>query len=161
MWARFNAEIAMKAYHWTFLAQPHPLPENMIAADPEAYVDWTLKSWTKTGTLEDFDPVSLETYRAQFRDPKRIKAMCDDYRAGATIDRQIDEQDKSVNKKIKVPLFFAWGRNGFPAKTEDPLGLWKEWAIHVDGQTINSGHFATEENPQAVLDCFIPFFKDT
>ena len=85
MWDRFNAEMAMKAYHWTFLAQPSPLPENMIAADPVTYIEWTLKSWTKCGTLDVFDPVALESYREQFKSPEHVHALCEDYRAGATI----------------------------------------------------------------------------
>ncbi|WP_419901990.1 alpha/beta fold hydrolase [Kiloniella sp.] len=85
MWERFNAEMALKAYHWTFLAQPAPLPENMISADPVAYLEWTLKSWTKGGNLDVFSPVSLESYSEQFRDPEHIHALCEDYRAGATI----------------------------------------------------------------------------
>jgi len=159
MWDRFNAEMAMKAYHWTFLAQPHPLPENMIAADPVAYLDWTLKSWTKTKSLNAIDPISLESYRTQFRDPKRIHAMCEDYRAGATIDRQHDMADRVNGHKIDAPLFFVWAKNGFPAQTGDPLGLWRDWAHHVEGQVIDCGHFAPEENPEAILKCLIPFLK--
>jgi len=159
MWARFNAQMAMKAYHWTFLAQPYPLPENMIAADPIAYLDWTLKSWTKGNSLEAIDPVSLKSYRKQFREPERIHAMCEDYRAGAAIDCQLDEEDRAKGHKIAAPLFFIWANNGFPAQTGDPLGLWRNWADQVEGQAIDCGHFAPEENPQAILKYLIPFFK--
>ena len=87
MWRQFNAEMALKAYHWTFLAQPHPLPETLIAADPIAYLDWTLQHWTMSKSLDVFAPQALESYRDQFRDPKRVHAMCEDYRAGDGIDR--------------------------------------------------------------------------
>ena len=55
-WASWTADLAMAAYHWTFLAQPAPLPERMIGADPVAYVEWTLAQWTLTKSLEAFPP---------------------------------------------------------------------------------------------------------
>lgn len=159
MWSSFNAEMAMKAYHWTFLAQPYPLPENMIAGDPQAYLEWTLKVWTKGQSLEAFDPVALESYREQFHSKDHIHAMCEDYRAGATIDRKHDDESRELGEKIKAPLFFAWAENGFPAQTGSPLGIWQKWAENVTGREINNcGHFVLEENPQAILDCFVPFF---
>jgi haloacetate dehalogenase len=63
MWEAFNAEMAMKAYHWSFLAQPFPLPETLIAADPIFYLEWTLRSWAKGNCLDIFDSQSLESYR--------------------------------------------------------------------------------------------------
>ena len=41
----------------------------------------------------------------------------------------------------------------------DPLGLWKVWAEDVQGKAIDCGHFAQEENPKAVTEHLIPFFK--
>ncbi|WP_299374597.1 alpha/beta hydrolase [uncultured Kiloniella sp.] len=159
MWGRFNAEMALKAYHWTFLAQPAPLPENMIKADPITYLEWTLKSWTQENSLNVFTPEALESYREQFRDPNHLHALCEDYRAGATLDRQHDEESRKNGDKIKAPLFFLWAHKGFPAKTGNPLGLWQSWAENVQGHAIDCGHFAQEENPRAVTEHLIPFFE--
>lgn len=160
MWAGFTAEMAMKAYHWTFLAQKHPMPENMIAADPIAYLEWTLKSWSKDGTLDNFDAIALESYRKQFLDPQHIHAMCEDYRAGVFVDRKLDELSRSQGQKIQAPLFFAWAEKGFPAQTGNPLGLWEEWANNVQGLAITDcGHFPHEENPTEIINCFMPFFQ--
>jgi haloacetate dehalogenase len=159
-WAAWNAELALSAYHWTFLAQPAPLPERMIGADPVAYIDWTLESWTRQKTLDAFPPAALESYRAQAREPARIAAMCADYRAGASIDRALDEADRAAGRRIGVPLRFLWAESGFPARTGDPVRLWHRWATEVTDASCVSGHFAMEENPQAVLDCFLPFFRD-
>jgi haloacetate dehalogenase len=84
--------------------------------------------------------------------------MCADYRAGATTDRAIDEADRAEGRKIAVPLMFLYGAHGFPAQTGKPGDLWKAWAEDVRTATCESGHFAMEENPQAVLDAFLPFF---
>lgn len=159
-WRAWNAELAHKAYHWTFLAQPAPLPEMLIASDPVAYIDHTLGSWTMQRTLDVFAPDALASYRRQARDPARIAAFCADYRAGATTDRALDEADKAAGRKIAAPVMFLCGRHGFPAQTGDPASHWRKWADDVRMATCESGHFAMEENPQAVLDTFLPFFRE-
>jgi haloacetate dehalogenase len=156
-WAAWNADLALAAYHWTFLAQPAPLPERMIAADPVGYVDWTLSSWTASRTLEPFNDGALQSYRAQAKDPRRVAAMCADYRAGATTDRRQDEADRTAGARIVAPLMFVYARTGFPARTGDPAGLWRAWADDVTAMPADGGHFLPEENPQALLDAFGPF----
>jgi haloacetate dehalogenase len=157
-WANWNADLGMAAYHWTFLAQPAPLPERMINADPAAYIDWTLQSWTLAKSLEPFPAESLESYRAQARDPARIAAMCADYRAGATFDRVADEADRSAGNRIQAPLHFLWADGGFPSRTGRPGAIWKDWAETVTDASCNSGHFMMEENREAVLAAYLPFF---
>ncbi|MBV0913360.1 alpha/beta fold hydrolase [Anianabacter salinae] len=157
-WDRWTADVALKAYHWTFLAQPHPLPERMIGADPVAYLDHTLKSWSLTRTLEAFTPGALDSYRRQIADPVRLHAMCADYRAGATTDRALDEADRAAGRRITAPVHFLWAKGGFPASTGDPAAIWRDWAKTVTDESCESGHFAMEENPKAVLDAFVPFF---
>mgnify|MGYP006280015989 CR=1 FL=1 len=157
-WDAWSADLALKAYHWTFLAQPAPLPERMIGADPVAYIDWTLSGWTREKSLAAFSPEALESYRAQACDPVRIAAMCADYRAGASIDRALDAADREAGRRIAAPLHFLWAEGGFPAQTGQPAGIWRRWAEHVTDGSCVSGHFAMEENPQAVLDAFLPFF---
>jgi haloacetate dehalogenase len=156
-WAAWNADLAMAAYHWTFLAQPAPFPERLIAADPVAFADHTLKSWTLRQSLDVFPAQALASYRDQITDPARIHAMCADYRAGATTDRQIDLETQAAGQRIGAPMAYLWAGHGFPARTGDPLGLWRGWARDVTGNACESGHFAMEENPAAVLALFLPF----
>lgn len=159
-WAAWTAELALKAYHWTFLAQPAPLPEQMISADPVAYIDATLQRWTRVGSLDVFSPTALASYRAQARNPARIAAMCADYRAGATVDRAQDEADRAAGLRITAPVHFLWAKTGFPAQTGDPAALWRQWADQVSDESCDSGHFVMEENPAAVIAAFLPFFRD-
>ncbi|ARU03043.1 alpha/beta fold hydrolase [Yoonia vestfoldensis] len=157
-WANWSADLALKAYHWTYLAQPAPLPERMIGADPAGYIDWTLTSWTMDKSLAVFSDAALASYRAQAADPAHLHAMCADYRAGATFDRALDEADKAAGRKIAAPLHFLWAKGGFPAQTGDPAALWRPWVGQMTDTACQSGHFAMEENPQAVIDSFLPFF---
>lgn len=159
-WANWSADLGLAAYHWTFLAQPAPLPERMIGADPAGYIDWTLGAWTLSKSLAPFSTAALNSYRAQAGDPAHLHAMCSDYRAGASIDRALDDADKQGGRTIAAALHFLWADGGFPARTGDPLGLWRSWAPHVTGQSCTSGHFAMEENPDAVLAAFLPHFTE-
>ena len=158
-WRAWDRELALKAYHWTFLAQPAPLPEGLINADGPGYIDRTLASWSLRGDLTAFAPAALASYRAQAADPARVAAMCADYRAGAGIDRDLDEADRAAGRKIAAPLHFVWAERGFPARTGDPLAIWRAWADQVSGGCIEGcGHFAMEEAPTALLAQMMPHF---
>ena len=158
MWAGMDAARAMQVYHWMFLAQPTPLPETLISAAPEVYLDHTLASWTASRSLASFTPEALAAYRAAFREPARVHAMCEDYRAGATLDRALDEADQAAGRKIAAPLLALWGGTGIPARGESPLEVWRRWAITVSGQAISGGHFLPEEAPQATTEALAAFF---
>jgi haloacetate dehalogenase len=158
MWAGMDAARAMAVYHWMFLAQPEPIPETLISAAPLAYLDHTLASWTGDGSLKSFAPEALEAYRAAYREPERVHAACEDYRAGATIDRALDEADRIAGRRIAAPLLALWGAQGIPAQGESPLAVWRRWASDVRGEGIECGHFLPEEAPKATAEALAKFF---
>lgn len=151
MWAGMDAARAIKAYHWGFLTQPFPLPETLIGANARMFLEHTLKSWTKAKTLDAFHPAALKAYSEAFEDPIRLHAMCEDYRAGAGLDRQADAQDLKNGNKISAPVLALWGEAGFPSTGTDPVTLWQELAHDVEGKALPCGHFMVEEMPQGVL----------
>lgn len=156
-WQRTNARRALRAYHWAFLAQPHPLPETLIAAHPVYYLEHTLKSWAGTRDLTPFSAEALAHYRALLKDPARIHAVCEDYRAGATIDWQTDEADLAVGRKIACPTFVLWATEYLGRGGANPLETWKAWCPDLKGAAVRSGHFLAEENPEGTLAALIPF----
>jgi haloacetate dehalogenase len=160
MWAGMDAARALSVYHWMFLAQPEPMPETLISAAAQTYLDHTLASWTGDRSLQCFSPAALAAYRAAFRDPVRVHAACEDYRAGATIDRALDAVDRAAGRRIAAPLLALWGTRGIPAKGYNPLDVWRRWAIHVGGAGIESGHFLPEEAPEATAAALIEFFRN-
>jgi haloacetate dehalogenase len=159
MWAAWGAEMALAAYHWTFLAQPAPLPERMIGADPGGFLDHTLASWTAAGDLSAFPDAALAAYRAQIAEPARVAAMCADYRAGATTDRRDDDASRAAGQRIAAPLHFVHGDAGFPARAGDAAALWRPWAERLTVSTARTGHFVMDEAPDAFLDAFVPFLR--
>ena len=160
MWNDFSVALAMKVYHWLFLAQPSPLPEMLIGRAPADYLDYTMASWTKTGDLSSFSPAALDSYRRFFSDPEHIRATCDDYRAGQTYDLYADEADFEADNQIICPMLAVWGEAGIPGQTEGPLKIWREWATDVSGLAIDAGHFVAEENPEATLAALLAFLTD-
>jgi haloacetate dehalogenase len=157
-WERINRLYALKIYHWTFLAQPHPLPETLITASSDFFLKTKMASQTKSKTLDAIDPRALEHYLAPFRDPSRVHAMCEDYRAGAYADYDIDKADFEAGRKITIPMLALWGDAGIARAAATPLDTWKNWATNVVGSPVDSGHFLTEENPGETARLLREFF---
>jgi haloacetate dehalogenase len=160
MWHGMDARMAMRAWHWSFLALPAPFPETLIGKDPVYFLDWRMAQGTKAKDLSVFDQRALAHYRAFFSDPQRIHAVCEDYRAGRTTDLAHDEADRAAGNRISCPLLAIWGAaGGVPAETDDPLATWREWAGSVQGFSLDSGHYLAEEVPQVTAQALIDFFR--
>lgn len=158
VWDRWSVNRAMRYFHWTFLAQAAPLPETLIGHDPSFFLRRMMASWTKAGDLSAFDPAALNDYETAFANPARVRAMCDDYRAGATIDWDHDRHSLAAGQKIRTPLLVLWGDAYDAGAGASPLDIWKEYATNPSGDAIDSGHFVVEENPDATLAHLLPFF---
>lgn len=150
---------ALNKYHWLFLAQEAPFPETMIGASPIFFLEHTLASWTAKKDLSAFAPEAITHYRRAFDDPQRIKASCDDYRAGAFIDAVQDEQDLKAGRRISVPMLALWGDAGIPASGIAPLDVWRDYAENIEGQAIQSGHFLPEECPKPCVEALLAFLR--
>ncbi|QIO36315.1 alpha/beta fold hydrolase [Bradyrhizobium sp. 1(2017)] len=157
-WERMNRAYALKIYHWTFLAQPYPLPETLIASNGEFFLRFKMASQTKSKTLDAIDERALEHYMAPFRDPARVHAMCEDYRAGAYFDYDLDKADFEAGKKITIPMLALWGDAGIAQAASTPLDTWTQWATNVVGMPVDSGHFLAEEDPDATARALREFF---
>jgi haloacetate dehalogenase len=158
MWHRLTRDLAMKIFHWTFLAQPEPWPEEMIGRDPQGWMDHKMSLWGGSGDLSIFDPRALEHYRAAFTQPERLHATCEDYRAGATFDLAADEADRAAGKRIACPTAVFWGEKGIPSKTAGPLAIWREWCEIVSGAPVPCGHFLAEEAPEETTRLLLDVF---
>ena len=144
------------AYHWYFLAQPHPLPEQLIQPHAEWFLRWSINSWA--GYKDAFSDDAMADYVASFAQPDRLRASCNDYRAGATLDCEIDAADRAVGKKITSPMLALWGAGVGKRATEGRiLDTWQRWATNVRGEGLPCGHFIPEEAPEELLKCLLPF----
>jgi haloacetate dehalogenase len=160
MWHGMDARLANRAWHWMFLALPHPFPETLLGSHALFYFDSRAAAGTKAKSLSVFDARALAHYHAFFNDPVRIRATCEDYRAGRTTDLAHDEADRAAGRRIACPLLAIWGSaGGIPAETDGPLATWREWASDVRGFAIDCGHYLAEEAPEETAQALIEFFS--
>ncbi len=154
---RADMDFAMGYYHWFWLAQPHPFPETLINAAPEAW----FKAHTSREPKGDdfFHPDALADYLSGARDPEVIRGMCEDYRAAATIDLVDDRASRAAGIRIGCPLLAMWGTRGKIGKWYDPNAIWKAYCDGpITARPIDTGHYLAEEDPDAVVDAFGDFF---
>lgn len=154
-WEAMNWRGAIGSYHWQFLAQPNGMPERLIGGDPVFYLHDTLFKWANPGFK--FHPEAMAEYERCFSNPETIRACCEDYRAGATVDYAFDKADLG-NKKISCPVLALWGDRGNPA-SGDRLPAWREWAEDVRGGPLACGHFLPEEAPEETTARLRAFFR--
>ena len=156
MYERTTMEFARAYYHWFFLIQPAPLPERLIGADPTFYLRTKLGGWGSEG-LSIFDARALREYERCFADPKAVHAMCEDYRAAATIDLEHDRADAA--RRIDCRVHALWGERGVVHRLFTPLADWQAKCAHeVTGRALPAGHYLAEEAPGALAAELEGFF---
>lgn len=158
-WDAMDYRGAMSKFHWTFLAQPRPLPEQIIEAAADTWHEFLLASWSAGGDLSVFDNEALQHYRVSYRQPARIHAMSEDYRAGFTVDNQLDQADLAAGRKISCPTLALWGQRRSLGTVSNTLQVWSKWCDQIDGKPIESGHFLAEENPADTVEEVLRFLQ--
>jgi haloacetate dehalogenase len=162
VWWRMDAAVARGYWHWSFLALPPPLPERLITGDPDAFFDLHVRDQLGLGRLADRYPAAVvDAYRAQLADPGALVAMCEDYRAGATIDVEHDRADRDAGRSIACPVLVLWaGRGGLPRFYPDVLAVWRPWAPDLRGTAIDASHFIAEDEPEQVAEALLAFLRE-
>jgi haloacetate dehalogenase len=162
VWDRADAKFALGFWPWSLLAQPEPLPERVLAAATEAIVDDALGGWGSASTV--FPPEVRAAYVDALRDPARVHAICEEYRAAATLDREHDKADGAGGRRIACPLLALWSAHGalgtWYAEEGGPIALWRAWGDDVRGHPLNAGHFFPEETPEETANALSCFFAD-
>ncbi len=147
---RINMDFAMGYYHWFWLAQRNPIPESVINKAPE---EWFFAHTSREKKEKNFfSQEALNDYLECVKNPETINAICEDYRAAASIDL-IDDKISRENKiKIRVPILVLWGKKGKIGQWYEPLSIWKEYCSQeVKGYGIDTGHYLAEENPEEII----------
>jgi haloacetate dehalogenase len=157
IWRRADARFAIGYWHWAFLAQPAPVPERLMLGDVDGF--WITAERMGIKDDERYPPEVVALYRRQLTDPGVVEAVCEDYRAGATVDREHDDADRG-RRAIACRVRALWGAaGGLPLFYEDPLDLWRPYAPAVTGRAIEgAGHFVQEDAPDEVVAELLAFF---
>lgn len=152
--SHLDRKVAASYYHWFFLAQPAPFPETMILADADRFFESCLLGWGGA-TLADFDPGQLAAYRAAWRDPATVGAMCDDYRAAIRHDFDLDATD--LGRRVGCPALVLYGATGAMARVYDVPGTWTDRLADMRAQAISGGHFFIDTAPEATSKVLLDF----
>ena len=147
--ARADERFARMWWHWFFLGQTDKPAERVILADPDAWY----------GGLPDvMGAEAYEDYRRAIHDPAVVHAMCEDYRAGLTIDRNADEADRGAGRRIDCPTLVVWAtHDDMPVLYGDIVPIWRLWANDVRGRSLDAGHHLAEEVPDELAAEILAF----
>ena len=153
MYEQTEKNFAKAYFHWFFLIQPKWLPERMIESDPKKWMKSCLDKWSGNSKFGKAEAIYLKA----FKQPKRIHATCEDYRASASIDLEHDKKDRK--KLLTIPIQVLWGKQGVVGKQFNSLKIWKKYTKNkVYGAGIKSGHFIPEQNPKETIKHIKKFF---
>ncbi|MGE6386049.1 alpha/beta fold hydrolase [Pseudomonas sp. NPDC078416] len=148
---------ATKAFHWFLLGQQADLPERLLAADPDAFIDFALEKMTEG--REVIEAAAMEAYRAAFRRPSVRQAMIEDYRSALDEDLALDEADVAAGRKLRCPVLVLWPNADHADNRPTPIDIWRRWATDVTGSSTRGGHLQPEDASEQVLAALVPFLR--
>ena len=136
LYTHVTLDFVQAYYHWFSYLRRAPVPENELKAANDAQL------------ARATNEVQRE-YLRTMTDPATIHAMCEDYRAGASIDLEHDAAD--VQKKITCPLLVLWAEKGSMGRLYDVMAIWRERGTKVTGKPLPGGHNLQEDVPELVV----------
>ena len=136
LYTHVTMQFVQAYFHWFNYLRPAPAPENELKA-------------TNDQQLARATTEIQREYLRTMTDPATIHAMCEDYRASASVDLKFDEAD--LKKKIGCPLLVLWSEKGSMGQLYDVLGIWKERGKKVFGKPLPGGHNLQEDVPDMVF----------
>jgi haloacetate dehalogenase len=156
-YSRAERKFSLAYWVWSFLAAPEPVPEQFISAIPANLVNFMLDTWPE---VKDAFPAEVRAeYIEKFSHSDTVHAVCEEFRAAATLDYQQDEADLG-KRKIACPVLFLWSQRGSVAQLyDDPLGIWRGWCDDVRGGPVPVGHFIPEEAPEETTRQLLDFLR--
>ncbi len=153
-----NAQIAQDYFYFSFLTQDYPIPDQLIAGDPEAFLRLILLGLSDQ--VVHYDERALSAYINANTTPDAITAMCECFRAGYHIDQMHDVADRANGKKISCPTLVMWGERGVVGKHFDVRRIWEGWCEQPRFASMPSGHFIPEEAPVEAFAALSNFLVD-
>lgn len=165
MYSATDQVFATAYWHWFFLIQPTPFPEDAMTGSPDVFASKMLRGLPQGSDNPQgvFDERAFAEYKALFRDKDTVHGMCEDYRAAAVLDLQQQNDDIEHGRKIKCPIRVLWGTAGLVEKKFDAPKDWQkvceEGKVDSRSRAVKSGHYIPEEVPDELTADILEFCK--
>jgi haloacetate dehalogenase len=161
LYQRLTQEFATIFYHWFLLVQPSPFPETLIQNSAAYFLKCTLL-WLGGSKLSDplpdrVGPGVFQEYLRTFQAPETIHAICEEYRAAASIDLAHDRDD--LDEKIRCQLLVLWSEKGPFHRMYNVLQTWQERSVQAQGRVMPTGHFLPEQMPEELTQELRTFLR--
>ena len=149
---RTDATFALAYWHWWFLAQTDKAAERVICADPDA--------WYRIGDPAALGAGNHADLSAAIHNPAVVHGMCEDYRAGLSVDRDHEEADRAAGRQVACPTLLLESAHDDLDIHGDPAAIWAPWlARPLSHRVIDSGHHQAEEAPSSVAEALLSFLS--
>ncbi len=157
VWTAFPRGWALHSYHWMFMAQPYDFPERLLSSNLEYYMKKKLeKHMHGQGGLE---PEAVAEY-IRCCTPEQIHGVCEDYRAAATIDFEMDTKDFEAGNRIRCPVLVLWGAKSHVEQHFKPREVWPQYAANIAGfEALPAGHYPQEQAPEETYRALSNFLR--
>ena len=146
LYSHVNMDFVQTYAHWFNYLQRAPGPETTLKEQADAQL--------ARATTD-----AQKEYLRHRTDLSMEHAMCEDYRASASVDLKIDEEDIKAGKKIQCPVVTLWSATNRVNRIYDNLAVWKEEGVNVSGKAIQGGHNLQETAPKETLAELQAFLK--
>jgi len=157
VWTTLPRGWALHSYHWFFMAQPYDFPERLLSSNLEYYMKKKLEKH-----MHGQGGLTAEAVAEYMRcaTPEQIHAVCEDYRAAATIDLQMDTEDYDAGRKVTCPVLVIWGDKSHVQQHFSPREAWPKYAANItDMVAVPAGHYPQEQAPTEVYQVLHRFLK--
>ncbi|KAF2124180.1 alpha/beta-hydrolase [Dothidotthia symphoricarpi CBS 119687] len=139
-------------FHWPFLANVSLATRMITALGPSTFCTDMIQRWAGSGLSNLTADSALPLYGALFAQPHVLKASCEDYAAGATVDLEMQAADQEAGRKIKCPTLLLYSSGGIGSRFAFP-DVWREWVgdgVEIEDRPLGGGvgHFGAEEAPE-------------
>jgi haloacetate dehalogenase len=156
VWTHINMAWAINGYHWQFMAQPYDFPERLLRGNEEYYI--RRKLMTQGVGKGGFTEEEIREY-VRVCTPEQIHGVCEDYRAGATIDFEMDRSDFEAGRKVMCPALVLWGERSHTHRHFDPQTAWPQYCERIVRMgMLPCGHYPSEQAPEQTYDELRRFF---
>ena len=153
VWARADARLALAYWHWAFLAQPAPLPERLIAGDPDAFFDLHVRALGLGGAPDRYPARPHGRLPRPARRPEHRARRSARTTAPAPASTATTTTPTSARRRIECPLLALWSARGaLPRLYGDVLEVWRPWAREVTGRGLRREPLPRRGPPEEVAD---------